>query len=540
MSKLPAIGTLWVGDRLSWLEELCLQSFVDHGHEVILFQYDKVENVPSGVRVENASDILPSEKIIRHAKTGSPAYHADVFRLYMLNQTECIWADTDAFCTKPWDVKATGHLHGWISEANLVNNGVLGLPKKSKTLAKMFEFTSDEYPIPPWFKESKQEELRELKEKGEGVHVSLLPWGVWGPNALTWFLKETGEIEHSSPGHVLYPLPFHNAGFPLNPRRRKTVENLIKKDTLSIHLWGRRFRNIAAKYNGRPERGCYISKMLKKHKVDPLKTADMMPVPDDRDVAINIPTNIDFSMFDTKDVGNIILQRSEVGSVGAEIRDWMNGDDTGLLKYAKMNKDRILQEALVIAGRECGFFLKATDKINPTRIADIGCGYAYADLLLYRRYSCDIVLIDIEEGKDRHFGFEDTAAGYASLAKAKTFLEKNGVPKEKIFLVNPTKQDVAEFGEVDLAISLASCGFHYPVGTYDDFFKDQISRGGGVVLDIRKGSGGVHAMKEYGEVSVLKKHGKYSTVLFTKNMAAAPKTVTKVAPKKIAKQEKVK
>ena len=46
---LAEIGTLWVGKELSWLEQLCLASFVDHGHRVKLFTYDKVQNVPDGV-----------------------------------------------------------------------------------------------------------------------------------------------------------------------------------------------------------------------------------------------------------------------------------------------------------------------------------------------------------------------------------------------------------------------------------------------------------------------------------------------------------
>ncbi|MFK5997755.1 MAG: class I SAM-dependent methyltransferase [Rhodobacterales bacterium] len=521
MGKLPAIGTLWVGDQLSWLEQLCLKSFLDHGHEVVLFKYDDVANVPDGVRIEDANQILPADKIIRHAKTGSPAYHADVFRLHMLAQTDCIWADTDAFCTQPWHLKPDSHLHGWIAEADLVNNGVLGLPKNSKTLARMFEFTADEYPIPPWFKPAKQAELRALKDQGKGVHVSLLPWGVWGPNALTWFLKETGEIKHSSPGHVLFPLPFPNAGFPLNPRRVNKVESFIQKDTLSIHLWGRRFRNIAAKYNGRPEKGCYIAKMLKKHRIDPVKTAYLMPAPEDKDVEVNVPTTLDFSTFKSADIANMVLQRPAVGKTGPALKAWVAGNDTALLDFAESNKDTILQNTLTIACNACGGFLRQTDKINPTRIADIGCGYGFAALMLYRRYSCDIVLIDIEKTKTRHFGYKATGAGFSNLTRAKAFLMKNGVPKSKIQVLNPTKQDLSIIKPVDLAISLASCGFHYPVDTYANFFENRITPDGGIVLDIRKGSGGIKTMKDFGAVTVLRKHPKHSTV-FAKKPAGNP------------------
>lgn len=87
------------------------------------------------------------------------------------------------------------------------------------------------------------------------------------------------------------------------------------------------------------------------------------------------------------------------------------------------------------------------------------------------------------------------------------------MPKKKITLINPNKKKMSGIGKFDLVISLASCGFHYPVATYGKFFSKQISKGGAVVLDIRKGSGGIRDMKSFGAVDVLAKHPKYSTVL---------------------------
>ncbi|KIC15037.1 methyltransferase [Leisingera sp. ANG-Vp] len=511
---LPAIASLWVGAELSWLEQLCLKSFVDNGHEMILFTYDEVKGVPDGVRVADANDILPSERIIRHAKTGSPAYHADVFRLHMLRQTDYVWADTDAYCCQPWDIKGK-HFHGWISDNKpMVNNGVLRLPKTSKTLKAMLQFTSDEYPIPPWYSAEKQAELQTLKDRGEGVHVSLLPWGVWGPDALTWFLQETGEVSNSRPGHVIYPVPFKRAGVVLNPNRPNQARGHIRSDTLSIHFWGRRFRNIAAKYGGVPAEGCYVHELLAKHGIDPEKTRHLLqPAPEPETLPQIDPATLDFSMFSDQDVANILLQRSELASSDQVIKDWMDGDAEPLLKDARAQREHILHESIRVAGRECDFFLQSTDTIAPKRAADIGCGYAFASLLLHRRYGCSIVLIDIEESEGRHFGFQGEGAGYTSLETARAFLEQNGVPAEMITTVNPRTEDTAALGRFDLVVSLASCGFHYPVDTYQELFGNQISQGGGIVLDIRKGSGGIPAMKRFGTVEVLAKHGKYSTVL---------------------------
>lgn len=271
---LAKIGTLWVGAEMSWLEQLCLQSFVDHGHEVTLFCYENVANVPKGVRQEPASGFLPGDDILLHTKTGSPAYHADKFRLRMLQGSDLIWVDTDAYCCQPWDLPEDSHFHGWISDDKpMVNNGVLGLPKDSETLRLMLEFTADPYPIPPWFSAKKQADLMALKQDGKGVHVSDLPWGVLGPNALTWFLKESGEIRHAQPGHVLYPVPFARAGIVFNAARRAKADGYIKPDTLSVHFWGRRFRNIAATYGGIPEAGTLVDDLLKQHRIDPAPTA---------------------------------------------------------------------------------------------------------------------------------------------------------------------------------------------------------------------------------------------------------------------------
>ncbi|MBY6139351.1 class I SAM-dependent methyltransferase [Leisingera daeponensis] len=513
---LPAIASLWVGAELSWLEQLCLQSFLDNGHEVTLFTYDDVKGVPEGVQMADANDILPADSIIRHAKTGSPAYHADVFRLHMLRQTDYVWADTDAYCCQPWDIKGK-HFHGWISDKKpMVNNGVLRLPKTSKTLKAMLKFTSDEYPIPPWYSAEKQAELQALKDAGQGVHVSLLPWGVWGPDALTWFLQETGEISNSRPGHVIYPVPFKQAGVVLNPNRPNQARKHIRSDTLSIHFWGRRFRNIAAKYGGVPAEGCFVHELLAKHGIDAEKSRHLLlPAPEAEPAKAEPvdPATLDFSMFSDRDVANLLLQRTELAKSGQTIRDWLAGGEQLLLDEARSSREHILHGALRIAERECAHFLQAADAIAPKRAADIGCGYAFSSLLMHRRYGCSITLIDIEDSNSRHFGFQGEAAGYASLETARAFLERNGVPPEQITSCNPKIGETASLGTFDLVYSQASCGFHYPVTTYENLFRNQVNSGGGIVLDIRKGSGGIAAMKTFGAVEVLAKHGKYSTVL---------------------------
>ena len=108
MTRLPDIASLWIGDRLSWLEQLCLKSFADAGHRVRLYSYAGIDNLPEGVLAGDANDIFPGEPMYRHAKNGSPAIHADLFRLNLLARTESIWVDADMYCLRPFDLVADG------------------------------------------------------------------------------------------------------------------------------------------------------------------------------------------------------------------------------------------------------------------------------------------------------------------------------------------------------------------------------------------------------------------------------------------------
>ena len=268
MAGLPRIGMLWMEGPLSYLEQLCIVSFRDAGHEVVLYHYGPVENVPAGIALADAATILPREGDgLTHARTGSPALHSDLFRYRLLKvEPGMIWADTDAYCLRPFQTE-TGHFHGWESDAH-VNGGVLGLPADSATLSALLNFTSDPFAIPPWFDRKTQAEYRTAAAAGSPIHAGDMPWGVWGPHALTHFLKETGEIAQSFPRHVLYPFTFKD--------RRKMLQkgfdtsSRILPDTRSIHFYGRRMRKrLVEAEGGVPHPGSLLGRLLRQHGVDP-------------------------------------------------------------------------------------------------------------------------------------------------------------------------------------------------------------------------------------------------------------------------------
>ncbi len=274
LAALPTVAMLWMEGPLSFLEQLCIVSFRDHGHRVVLYHYGPVENVPPGIELADAAEILPREGDgLVHSRTGSPALHSDRFR-YLLLRAEpgIIWADTDAYCRLPF-VTTDGHLHGWESKTH-VNGGVLALPADSATLEALLAFTSDPFSIPLWYPADLTKQYREASAAGTPVHAGEMPWGVWGPHALTHFLTEAGEIGCSLPQHTLYPFTFAERRLMLRPGFDSTKR--VLPDTMSIHLYGRRMRKrLVEAENGRPHPESLLGGLLKMHGIDP----DLAPIP---------------------------------------------------------------------------------------------------------------------------------------------------------------------------------------------------------------------------------------------------------------------
>lgn len=279
MARHGLIAALWIGGDLSFLEQLCLKSFVDAGHHLRLYRYGPIGNAPAGVELADAAEILPQHDFLRHGRTESPALHSDLFRYRLLKQVPgVIWADTDAYCVKPFRT-GTGYFFAWESGTG-INGGVLGLPQDSPALDRLLEFTADHYAIPLWYAEPYREELRAAKRAGNPVHAGQMPWGVWGPHALTHFLTETGEARHALPRAALYPFAYEDRRLMLRPGFDPAP--YVTGETFSIHFYGRRMRaRIRDRHDGIPPTRSVIGKLLKRHGIDPRAA----PIPAKRSAA---------------------------------------------------------------------------------------------------------------------------------------------------------------------------------------------------------------------------------------------------------------
>lgn len=268
MARVREVGTLWIGGALSWLEQLCLKSFVDQGQRITLFSYEDIPNVPAGVIRRDGREILDTDDFIKYERKDSFALFADLFRLHMVHRCPgMIWVDTDVYCHRPMDYDDDVVLGYELPGSQRVNNAVLGLPADSALLADMLAFTADRFAIPPFLKPALQAEYRAAAAAGTPVHVSQQPWGVWGPMMLTHFVQAHGMAGQVQPLDAFYPVPFPERTKFL--RRRAVVEGMLTPRTTALHLWASNKRELGLRFGGLPPEGSYLAHLVQRHGIVP-------------------------------------------------------------------------------------------------------------------------------------------------------------------------------------------------------------------------------------------------------------------------------
>lgn len=262
MPDLPTVAALWVGGRLTWLETLCLKSWVDAGHPTVLYTYGAVEGAPEGVETRDGTTIISMGEPQRHARTGSVALFSDLFRFHLMQKAPGeIWIDTDIYCWRRL-LPPQKHVFGY-ETISQINGAVLGLPPDSDALGQMLEFTEDEYPLPEFVSQKKQQEYRDAAEAGTPVHVSEMPWGIWGPHCVTHFLRKTGEARFAAPRRVYYPIHYRDRNLFL--KRPVRVLSQLSDDTVTLHLWARIKKFCGVHFGGYAPEKSFLHQRMQFH-----------------------------------------------------------------------------------------------------------------------------------------------------------------------------------------------------------------------------------------------------------------------------------
>ncbi len=97
--------TLWIGDKLSDMEIISINSFLMNNHQYHLYTYQDIKNIDKlhpNVSIKDANQIIPESKIYTY-RNGSYSAFSNLFRFTLLYKKGGYWVDTDIVCLNTYN-----------------------------------------------------------------------------------------------------------------------------------------------------------------------------------------------------------------------------------------------------------------------------------------------------------------------------------------------------------------------------------------------------------------------------------------------------
>ncbi len=232
MTTRRPVASLWIGERLHYLNQLCLQSHVAAGHPTTLYCTHDVKNAPEGVQIRPASDIMVFD--LKLVEETSASFWSNVFRYKMIKATNAVWIDCDALCHQPFPDEMT-HIYAGHGFRGALNCGVVYIPPDGELMARLLDYYENLPDAPPWFNDRQKRRLKKFADLPHPVRIYNAERTAFGPQAFTYFARETGDYEKALTPDVLYPVPFQLNDVFYDPHG--SVEGHFTDATLSVHLY---------------------------------------------------------------------------------------------------------------------------------------------------------------------------------------------------------------------------------------------------------------------------------------------------------------
>lgn len=214
MGERDIIQSFWYGNKLSPLEQLCIRSFLHHGHPFHLYTYGNVEGVPEATVLQDANEIIKESEIFFYGPEagvgqGSVAVFANLFRYKLLASKGNWWVDTDVICLKPFEFPqdfVVGRSYG-----GTLTNGVMKSPQGSPLMLFMSEFAERPFTKAlPW-ESPKSKIIRFLQGLKRQFRPGCVMWGTTGPIGLNRAIEHFKPDGYWAPHTTFHPLKWDKA-----------------------------------------------------------------------------------------------------------------------------------------------------------------------------------------------------------------------------------------------------------------------------------------------------------------------------------------
>ena len=229
------IQSLWIGERLSTIERLSIQSFLTNGHEYHLYVYSDVGEVPSGVVLKDASSIIPRDGIF--TTRGSLSIFSDWFRNELLFARGGYWVDLDVVCLRPLHFEEPIVIGK--EDSSKVSPAVMRFPKEHEITRALADLAKE--PNRPMPYDTPADRRRKLIRKYVlGNRRNRVVWGEAGPVGITKLLKHHRLLKVAKPYFYFHPIHFSFWRCAWDDTFRDGLGPF--QASYCIHLWNEKIR----------------------------------------------------------------------------------------------------------------------------------------------------------------------------------------------------------------------------------------------------------------------------------------------------------
>lgn len=223
IQPLAIIQSLWIGDKLSPMEQLCISSFLAHGHPFHLYTYDTVLGIPDGVMVKDANEIVPANMIFTYKDNGSYAGFSNIFRYKLLLDKGGYWVDTDTICLQPFTDESeyifSSERSKELSDGDekihkITNVGVIKVPIGSDVMHYCYT-------------------------EAISKDTQTLRWGEIGPRLMDTAIKTFGLESYVAEPEVFCPINYWSWNQLIDP----SIDKSVLAGAKTVHLWNEMWRH---------------------------------------------------------------------------------------------------------------------------------------------------------------------------------------------------------------------------------------------------------------------------------------------------------
>jgi hypothetical protein len=206
----PDIVTFWYGP-LDALRLTCLKSQRAAGHQVTVYSFEPIADLPDGIRNAEAEAILPhtfAEKLRPCEPDGTwrdstIVQFSDFFRMRLMAENAGLWLDTDVLLLKPIELDPAKPYFAW-ERGRRLGNSVLYLPPDDPIVAAFTALSRQDELTPDWLGLRHRLIFALRKWRGRSTRLADIRVALYGPAALTALARRTGQLHHALPKKSFY------------------------------------------------------------------------------------------------------------------------------------------------------------------------------------------------------------------------------------------------------------------------------------------------------------------------------------------------